>query len=210
MTNPLYFAPVMHPAAILRGRWALEPAQIATLRKARDIAAGAPPPWTEDALRSAMESAILFPTLEDLRLWKGDLYSHPNKTVAVDIECAGPHLVRVGFCRLFDRSVLGVPFRLKGGAPAYEFAALERVVEWLDELLANPAVPKWFHNGQAFDIPYLQRLGFEIANYAGDTMLLQRYMFPEMPASLQFVAALYANFPAWKHIANEDDEDADK
>jgi hypothetical protein len=119
-------------------------------------------------------------------------------------------LVRVGFCRHADLSVIGVPIRLKGGALYWDPSELPLVVEWLDNFLDSPEIPKWFHNGQAFDIPYLQRLGFEVSAYAGDTMLLQRFMFPEMPASLQFVASLYANFPYWKGLANPDDEETDK
>lgn len=75
------------------------------------------------------------------------------------------------------------------------------------ELLANPTIGKWFHNGQAFDIPYLEYQGFEVQGYVGDTMLLQRYCFPEQPADLQSMANFYAEMSPWKELSDQVNED---
>jgi hypothetical protein len=74
--------------------------------------------------------------------------------------------------------------------------------------LASPT-PKVFHNGQAFDIPYLEDLGFEVNGYAGDTLLMAHLALPELPKGLQFLATLYCRLPMWKRLV-EEEEGVDK
>lgn len=207
MPNSVWVVPLLHPAAILRGRFADEPAQVRYLKRALAIASGQVVPPAHDVL---LEGALLDPTLDELVTWFRGLYAHTDRSVAVDIECAGPHLVCVGLCPLtLEYGPIVVHFRRARGEPAWhDLETTETVVAYLAGVLADPLVPKWFHNGQAFDIPYLtQVVGFEVNGYVGDTMLLQRYLAAESPADLQHLAIHYAGFPAWKHLKNEEQPD---
>ena len=199
---------VEHPGSIVRGAWAREPWQYEFLRRARGLAAGTwEPKEHDDLLTQATEN----PTLQGLREWREALH-RGDPTITVDVECAGPHLVCVGFCRVRDLSAVCVRLRGEAGVTLWG-AELPAVVEWVYEMLSDPEIPKWFHNGQAFDIPYLEYQGFEVAGYVGDTLLLQRYMFPEMPADLQSCAIFYCGVPAWKQLAsdiNTDEKGDDK
>lgn len=193
---------IEHPGSIVRDGWAREPQQWEFLRRARGLAGGTWEPASHDAL---IANSLLDPTLQQLYDWEAWL-RQGDPTLTVDIECAGPQLVAVGLCGVRGMRAVVVRFRGPEGTQHWG-AELPAVVKWLWELLADPAVPKWFHNGQAFDIPYLQYWGFEVANYAGDTMLLQRYMFPEMGAGLQECAVFYAGWPAWKQLADQVNDD---
>jgi hypothetical protein len=204
--DPLWVVPLLHPAAVIRGRWADEPDQIRYLRRALSIAAGEAEPPSIDAL---LEGALLDPTVAQINEWADDLLDMPDPSIAVDIECAGPHLVCVGMCPL-DRNYASivVPFRRTGGEPAWpDLATTESVVRIVNRVLMDPGIPLWFHNGQAFDVPYLERVGFEINGYAGDTLLLARYLEPEATANLQSLAIRWLGFPAWKHMKNEEQPD---
>lgn len=194
---------IQHPGAIVRDQWAREPQQWEYLRRARGLAGGTWEPPSHDAL---LAHSTLDPSLPQLQAWEAQLRQGSDQTLTVDIECAGPHLVAVGLCRVRDLSAVVVRFRGPGGTQHWG-AELPAVVQWLWELLADPAVPKWFHNGQAFDIPYLHYQGFEVQGYVGDTLLLQRYMFPEMGAGLQECAVFYCGWPAWKQLADQTNDD---
>lgn len=197
---------IEHPGSIVRDNWASEPKQYEFLRRARGLAAGT---WTPQSHDELLQNSIESPTLQDLKAWEAQLkeLAPERRAIAVDVECAGPHLVCVGMCRVED--LAGVCVRLRGpeGAQVWGEEELPRVLEWLYDILSDPEVPKWFHNGQAFDIPYLEFQGFEVGGYVGDTLLMQRYMFPEMGAGLQDCGIFYAGVPAWKQMAKETNED---
>ena len=200
-----WVVPVAHPVWIVRGAWAQEPLQMEWLRRARELAEGrlAPP-----ELSSLVASGTPQPSIEQLAEWVAET-ERLGCPVAVDIECAGSVLRCVGVSRVHPVPAPTIfHFRTMGGQPAWSEQDTAKVVAILWDVLAGP-IPLWFHNGQAFDVPYLQRLGFVVNNYAGDTMLMQRYLYPEAPADLQSVANFYCKMPAWKHLAhNEDDGDA--
>jgi hypothetical protein len=204
--DPLWVIPLLHPAAIIRGRWPAEPDQIRYLRRALAIAAGEAEPPTIDEL---LAGALLNPLAAEVAAWARALARLPDPAVAVDIECAGPHLVCVGMAPL-DQALgpIVVPFRRTGGEPAWrDLDETEAVVAVVAGILADPAIPLWFHNGQAFDVPYLQRVGFTINGYVGDTLLLARHLEPESAADLQSLAIRWLGFPAWKHMKNEEQPD---
>jgi hypothetical protein len=207
VTEPLWVLPLLHPAAILRGRFPDEPAQVRYLKRAIAIAGGAATPPTTDTL---LTGAMLDPAWPaDFARWRQGVLT---AGVAVDIECAGPHLVCVGLCPLAPEGVpIVVHFRRAAGEPAWPTLEItEAVVGWLNSILAHPDIPKWFHNGQAFDIPYLREVGFEVAGYAGDTLLLARYLAPESPADLQSLGIHWLGMPAWKHLKNAEAEALEK
>ena len=78
-------------------------------------------------------------------------------------------------------------------------------VSAVSAVLADPDVPLCFQNGQGFDIPMLRKAGFLVRGYTFDTMLCQRYMYPEMPANLQFIANIYGKIPPWKWVLKQEE-----
>lgn len=195
--------PILHPAAILRGRWDMKPVQVEFIKRAAGLAAGT---WAPASLE--LNNPQLTPTPVDCKTWERELFSLTDPTITVDIECAGPYLVCIGMCMVETEIPICVRFRSCGGDPwPHPTGHLESLVRWSYQLLANPAIPKWFQNGQAFDIPYLHRVGFKVNGYAGDTMLLQRYMYPGMPANLEFLASFYAEMPGWKWMVKGSKEE---
>ena len=197
---------VVHPGAIVRGAWAAEPQQWEYLRRARALASGT---WEPPSHTDLVRGFNLAPTASDVQAFTSQAIQGKG-VYAVDIECAGPHLVCVGMCHLTTKQGMVVRLRGPGGTTLWG-PQLPGVLECLYEFLSEPAVGKWFHNGQAFDIPYLEQQGFEVAGFVGDTMLLQRFMFPGMDASLQGCGSFYLGAPAWKYLAKDTnpDEDAD-
>jgi hypothetical protein len=155
-----------------------------------------------------------------LRSWLGSiprgiqdqaLEGNLDGCVAVDIECAGPHLTMIGFCRLSDMSSITVTFRGRGGEPTWESVTeLRARVQFCYDLLADPEIGLIFHNGQAFDVPYLVEYGFTVEAYVFDTLIAQWAAWPEMPKRLEFVAMLYEGIPRWKHIISDEVEEQEK
>lgn len=204
--GPVWALPILHPARILRGGWALEPAQRETLFRVRetlaDLAAGQPPRhWLDTSVPPP--GAILAPTLADLHRWcAADL----AQGIAIDIECAGDVLVGIGFTRVVDLVSLWVPFRRQGGGLYWSREDLPYAAWWCQLILASPW-PKLWHNGLCFDIPYLIRTqGFVVEGPHTDTILLAHIHMPEMPKSLQYQATYHLGIPSWKQLSDVDEE----
>lgn len=204
MTRTFWSIGLLHPAFILRGNWKEEPAQVVYLRRAKEIAKGG---WEAFDASRPPQGAILHPKIpDDLLHWEKGV--GPGG-VSVDIECANRLLRCVGLCRLDDGISIVVPLVGQGGKPAYAPEDLSSVRRWLKGFLANQ-VPKYFHNGLAFDIPILRHNGYTIGNYAGDTMLMHRIAYPEVPKSLKYLANLYLGIGGWKSLVSQDDEGEEK
>jgi hypothetical protein len=194
--------------------WGYEPAQKLILRR---LVQDMREPGLEPPLASRLEpplGSLLFPTIPEIESYLTD--PRMRNGVAVDLETAGPVLRVVGFCRLADPAPIVVWFHYQTGVPAWpEHRELVLVRSMVARCLADPGIPKWFHNGQAFDVPQLEGFGFEVNGYdlGGDTMVYQRHSMPEQPANLQWEAIHYLpRFPAWKHVmaGNEELEEAGK
>lgn len=208
---------LVHPAAIVRGSWELDPLQVTSLERAKDYVEGRLSPRD---LNSLPQGAVLYPTLEDLEEFSRDPGGLASG-LAVDIESAGRHLICVGLTRLSDLGYLCVRFRKEGGYLYWpSFTQLYQAVEWLDNLLGDPSIPLYFHNGQAFDVPELTHFtyqdgewhGFRLAGFTDlgyDTMLVQLTAMAGFPKSLQFCATYHLGFPVWKTLVSEDEEGAE-
>ena len=189
--------PVQSPAYILGGNWSGEPAQIEYLKYAKELASGLeyrrpnfsqPPPCGKHTAT---------PTLSDLREFRDSV--GPGGIV-VDIETAGDHLRLVGLLTSDNHDYLGFPLRCQGGAGYWDPADLPSAVQWLWELLADPDIPKTFHNGQAFDVPVLERNGFVVAGYEFDTMLGMHVAYPGVPKRLEDLSKIYLRAGGWKSL----------
>lgn len=197
---------LLHPSYILRGQWALEPAQVLYLKRLRRWLAGEPLPSIKPT--ELPPGAIINPTLEQV----AEYVYHPTiaEGVAVDIECAGNVLVAIGMCRVADEVPICVPFRRQGGDPWWPSDMAEAILFHIDYVLGSTKIPKMFQNGAAFDIPMLESWGFTVNNYTFDTMIAAHTAFPEMPKGLQFLGILYGGMPLWKNMvktAKDETED---
>lgn len=202
MGRPVLVLPILHPSAIIRGKFAYRDAQVEVLKRARAYLRGEWTPPTPDLTHTPVP-ATLFPTLTSLMEWR---HGPLTQGVVVDIETAGPYLVCVGLLRLADRHALVVPFRTQGGGQYWRADQLPWVVDWLWEVLANPEVPKVFHNGVSFDIPYLEEVGFEVDGPLRDTIVMQHTNNPEQPKKLEWCAVTFCGYQPWKHLGGPDDE----
>jgi len=189
----------------MRGRWAHSPIQRFYLERAWALAKG---DWTPPSLSdSPPPNFNLYPKAEDIRDWAK--WRGRREGAAVDIECAGRILVCIGFCSLETEHGFCVRFRSRGGAVWGE-EDLEARAEATYEVLADPTIRKVFHNGQSFDVPYLEDIGFEVAGYYSDTMLQAHLTYAEHPKKLEFLANIYADMPPWKQLVKDTDEAEDK
>jgi hypothetical protein len=201
VSDPLVIG-TLHPAYLLRGQWKHEPAQIHYLRLVRRLLEGEEFE-AFDPDQPLPAKANLYPSVEEIEGWLSNPYNDDG--VAIDIENAGPHLICVGIYRLYDESYICVRFRRQGGSPWWYGKDLERVVQAFAEFLADPEVPKCYHNGQAHDIPYLEYLGFKPAGYAFDTMIASHCAYSEMPKGLEYLSVLLVGAQPWKHLTKEED-----
>jgi hypothetical protein len=189
----------------MRGAAAYGPPQITSLKRARAIEREG---WQEVSLgRSPVPLSVVPPIdpIPTLTEWEAGC---GVDGVVIDIETAGPMLLCVGILTLDEpRTALVVPFRGEGGVPWYgDPADLKGVVAWLSRFLADPTIPKVFHNGQSFDVPYLQDLGFSVGGYEDDTLLMQHTAYAELPKGLEWCAVTYCGARPWKHLGKAEGE----
>lgn len=71
------------------------------------------------------------------------------------------------------------------------------------DILKSP-IPK-INQNILYDWTVLQRLGFEIKNIVGDTMLLAHTIYPELPKGLDFLTSIYTDIPYYKDEGKEYD-----
>ena len=194
-----YVIPSAHPSWVFQGNWGHSRLQPGFIAKGKEIAESghyfAPNPESYPA------NANLYPTLGDLHAFRDKLYS-----CTMDIECAGDYLVCIGVLNKQDYSYVCVRFRRQGG-DVWDSGSLAARANWLFMVLADDSVKKTFHNGQAFDIPYLEEQGFVVNGFENDTMLQAHLTYAELPKKLNHLALVYAGIPSWKHLVNDIDEE---
>jgi hypothetical protein len=208
LERTIHIVPILHPGYIVRGRWAQEEAQVLYLLRAKEI--------SEDdgfKLQDPYEpppNAILDPTLLDMYTWREELLAMGGGC-SVDIETAGEYIRIIGFCRIADLVSIVIAFRTQGGEPKWtNWTEFELIVKWTYDTLADPEIPKYFHNGQSFDVPLLRSYGFEVNNYADDPLLMMRSAYPEMRRGLEVMSKLLLGVPGWKHTIKAEAEGEDK
>jgi hypothetical protein len=194
----IWYVYLPHPAFVMRGAWSEEPGCVRTLQRAWHYATSPEKPPSVDYSKPPA-GAVLAPRLADLTAWEHHI---GPAGIAVDLETAGDHIRLVGLCTVDPPHMpLVLPFRVQGGGAYWtDWAEFQAAVRWLWGLLADPTLPKVFHNGQAFDTPVLELNGFVVKNFDFDTMLAQHVAFPEMSKGLEFMAKLYLGVPGWKSL----------
>ena len=200
-TESSYILGLLHPAFIMRGAWEQEPVQVLYLQRAKQIMDRGS--WDILDPTTPISGALLDPTEAEMDEW---IMGLDNQGVAVDIETAGRHIIMVGMCRLKDYRPIVFHFMRQGGVPAHPKRTAYRVRAVVQTILSNHAIPKVFHNGQAFDIPILERNGFKVEGYKFDTMLAQHIAYAELPKGLEFCSKLYLGAGGWKSMLEQDSE----
>lgn len=204
-----WVVPIVHPAAIVRGRWADADPQVTYLSRVHAYLNGSfvPPPDPQEP----PPNSLLNPTLSTLAAFDTHLTRGEWDGVSIDLENAGQFITLVGLT-LFSvaRHELGpslsLPFRVRNG---YRYWGSrfdhDRAVEYLGSWLASP-LAKLFHNGIVHDVPLLEQHGFEVAGELYDSMVMAHYCYPELRKALQYNCTLYLGSPVWKTLVDEDDE----
>ncbi len=199
--------PLVHPDEIDRGQWAQEPAQIRYLERLfRDE-------FMELDLTGPPEHGVLYPSSTELEALYHEAEDLNTPCFSIDLETAGDHIICVGFWllnldpfQMFD----GLCFRFLGqggGQWHVDWNTHLEAVETLYNVLEDPGIAKMFHNGATFDVPLLTKHGFDVGGRIIDTMMMQRSMYSEMKAGLQYCATLYLGAPLWKQMVKEDADD---
>jgi uracil-DNA glycosylase family 4 len=125
------------------------------------------------------------PTLEEVQAFQYKRFSY-------DIETHGftGQIICVGLCGAVHNAIV-VPFR-----GAY-IAELKRIFKDAEMVIG--------FNNIAFDTPHLEEaLGITIKAFHVDAMLLHHSIAPDEPHSLEHVASIYSQKPAWKHLSGKD------
>lgn len=117
--------------------------------------------------------------------------------LSVDIETSQGRIRCVGFSSSpdFAISIPTDPSDFNNEVELYEmWAAIARVLE-------GPS-KKVFQNG-IYDTSYFSRYGIKTRNFAHDTMIAQKFLYPELPMGLDTIARLHTKEPYWKDEAKD-------
>ena len=201
---------LLHPEFVARGNFGFQPAQINYLRRLKRWVdkPGAAPPTLIDFFGELPSPALLDPTYDEAIAWLDSALSR-NAIVSYDIESAGEHVRLIGIMEVDTESYLAIHIRRQYGQLRWKRDKLRNIVIRLDML--HERCPLVFHNGQAFDAPELEAVGFEgfepMFLAGGDTLVMQRHAYVDAPANLQYCAITYCGFSAWKHMVKVGDEE---
>ena len=193
--------PTFHPAYVVR-QWKTLPLVIQDVIRAKSEAAKGP------GLEFPKITLLIEPTKQDLRVWAPILDG--SDLLAVDIETGWGQITCVGFAPDPDRAIC-VPFFDSRQVHRCFWHTLEEEVyawEWVKERCESPT-PKVLQNGVYDAYWLLTAKGIRIINYLHDTRLQHHALYPVLPKDLAFLAAGYAELPAWKHWADRKGEKRD-
>lgn len=178
-----------HPAAILR-QWSLKEVAISDLTKAENES------HSKEVFIPKGEIWIN-PTIQDLETFY-TAFLQNAEIISIDIETEAKQVTCIGFSA--KDKCLVLPFWDKTKSGWNYWSESEEVVatKFMRKVLENDR-PKVFQNG-LYDLTFLLFSGHTVNNAAHDTMLLHHSLQPEMLKSLGFLASLYTDWPAWKHL----------
>jgi hypothetical protein len=140
------------------------------------------------------------PTISDCMAFAERFPFGANGPVAVDIETAAGQITCIGFAPDAAHALV-VPFVDYRQPDRSYWSSAEIEVQawkWVQSICEDPSIGKLLQNGP-YDIYWLLRKqGIRMLNYAHDTRLMHHALFQELPKSLAFMGATYANQGAWK------------
>ena len=193
-----------HPAYVLR-QWSARTVAVADLIKS----------WRESAsseFRRPSRNVLINPELSDIREC-GERYLANATHLSVDIETRGGQITSIGFATSPTEAIV-VPFVSVSKDPPvfrsyWRTAEDEREARRLCRKFLASSPPKVFQNG-LYDIQWLLRDGYRVANVAEDTMLLHHAIHPEMRKGLGFLGSIYTDEPSWKLMRERGKDDVAK
>lgn len=188
--------PTYHPAAIFR-QWDLHPILTADFIKAKTEA-------EFPEIRRPSRDIIINPSFADMAAF----YEMAKRArgIACDIETSNGQITCIGFA-INPKQALVIPFvdHRRPHKSYWENASDEcMAMWWVQQFLALPS-PKIFQNGM-YDLQYLRRYKFHVANCLHDTMILHHALHPELLKGLGFMGSVYTNEPAWKLMRQRGEE----
>jgi DNA polymerase I-like protein with 3'-5' exonuclease and polymerase domains/uracil-DNA glycosylase len=68
---------------------------------------------------------------------------------------------------------------------------------------SDPSIKKIGQNFNSYDWTVLEKRGFEVNGYVGDTLLLSHVLYPELPRALDFLTSIYTDIPYYKDDGKE-------
>lgn len=182
--------PTLHPAHVIH-EWRMFHVVTADLIKAAHEA-------EFPDVRLAQRNLWLEPTLADMATYFNNFLKQAAM-LSVDIETAAGQITCIGFAPNSSTAIV-VPFvDFRRPDHSYWPSVVEEVAawEWVGRVLDLP-MPKLFQNG-LYDVFWLAEAAkLSVRNYSQDTRLLHHALYPELPKSLGFMGASYANANAWK------------
>jgi uracil-DNA glycosylase len=146
------------------------------------------------------------PTVADLARWEERLFAADS--LAVDIETAKQQITCIGFAPSPAESFV-IPFAdYERASNSYWSTAQDEACAWdTVRRLVESDIPKIMQNG-LYDAYYLIRqAGIYPKNYSEDTRLMHHALYPELPKSLAFMGATYAQQGPWKLLNSHGKED---
>lgn len=194
--------PTFHPAAVMH-QWKLFPVVVGDMIKAAREAERGP------LLVYPKRELLLAPTLEEIRQYEERIRA--SDLLSVDIETGWGQITCIGFAPDQEHAIC-IPFvDLRHPSRSFwpnvvdEAMAWAMIRAWL--ALPNPKVGQNFGSYDAFWL--LNKMNLRINNYLHDTRLLHHALYPELPKSLGFMGAAYANQGPWKVMGKRKTEKRD-
>lgn len=184
--------PTFHPAALMR-QWSMFSTGVADLIKANALAAKG------GLITYPQRRLNITPTIEEVEAYLAGPCRDADP-LSCDIETGWSMIRGVSFSH-DDETALYVPFIwLSNANKSYWPDVATEVRAWKAvKACLESDTPKLGQNFGSYDITWLlQKAGIRVRNFAHDTRLLHKALYPEMPASLAFMGSAYSSQGSWK------------
>lgn len=123
---------------------------------------------------------------------------HKHERVASDLETLNKHVSCFSLC--YDPS-LSISIPLLGRTPGSDYwTEVQEAQIWQAycNLMQDRKVVKVWHNGCAFDVPFLFMQNHILSLPSDDTMVKHRIVFPDFPAKLEYPTSIFTDQPYYK------------
>lgn len=201
--SPRKLVPALHPAAIIRDWRMFVPTIGDFLRAAREGDAGR-------NITRPKRSLWLDPTIDEVEAF----CDHCLETdiISADIETGWGLIRGFSFAPNAEEGIY-IPFiDLRKANKSYWDLPEHEVRAWraVKRVLESP-VPKLGQNFSSYDITWIMEItGFKIMNFRHELRVLHKALYPELPASLEFMAGAYSQQGAWKAFAEHGGKKANR
>lgn len=143
-------------------------------------------------------------SLEDCLEYQRTRMAVMQGPLAFDIETAQGQITCMGFAPSAESSIV-IPFLNLATLSHNHWATPQEEAEvwdWIESVMMDPSIEKLAQNGP-YDVYWLlDKYGIKVMNYRHDTRLLHHSLYPELPKTLLFMGASYADAPSWKMMRN--------